>query len=52
MSEPDDHTLEVPVYQTTGRKLAVGPRAPYPSSGDKDEIEVVGVVGEVGEDTE
>ena len=42
MSEPDDHTLEVPVYQTTGRKVAVGPRAPYPRRGDKDGIGLVG----------
>ena len=42
MSGPDDNTLEVPVYQTTGRKVAVGPRAPYPRRGDKDGIGLVG----------
>ena len=42
MSGPDDNTLDVPVYQTTGRKVAVGPRAPYPRRGDRDGIGLVG----------
>ena len=39
---PNDDTLRTPVYHTAGRRVAVGPRALYPSDGDGG---VVGVAG-------
>ena len=37
---PNDNMLRTPVYHTAGRRVAVGPRALYPSGGDGGMVKV------------